>query len=117
MIARIIRSQRTGRSKGDGAGSAGIEGGGGEQKRQDMDRPGGRQGPVVPVAAMHRKVVGMSLHAEGDPTVGEDTGEGGKNGTGLFPEVRLRATDEADPSLVAKLALDICQSFNRFYHA
>lgn len=29
---------------------------------------------------------------------------------------RLRAIDEADPSLIAKHVLDVCQAFNHFYH-
>ena len=33
-----------------------------------------------------------------------------------FSGVRQRASAEADPSLIAKQALDICQAFNRFYH-
>ncbi len=33
-----------------------------------------------------------------------------------FPEVRKRAINEADPSLVAKHILDVSQDFNRFYH-
>lgn len=34
----------------------------------------------------------------------------------LFPAARLRATDEYDPSILAKQTLDICQAFNYFYH-
>ncbi|MCY0877022.1 MAG: arginine--tRNA ligase [Firmicutes bacterium] len=34
----------------------------------------------------------------------------------LFTQTRIRAIDERDPSLIAKLALDICQAFNHFYH-
>ncbi len=34
----------------------------------------------------------------------------------LFSEARRRASAEADPSLIAKQVLDICQAFNRFYH-
>lgn len=34
----------------------------------------------------------------------------------LFAQTRLRAIDEHDPSLIAKLALDVCQAFNHFYH-
>jgi arginyl-tRNA synthetase len=34
----------------------------------------------------------------------------------LFPAARLRATDEYDPSILAKQTLDICQAFNHFYH-
>lgn len=33
-----------------------------------------------------------------------------------FSEIRLRAIDEADPSLIAKHVLDISQAFNRSYH-
>ncbi|MCY0901975.1 MAG: arginine--tRNA ligase [Firmicutes bacterium] len=33
-----------------------------------------------------------------------------------YPQVRLRAIDERDPSLIAKLAMDICQEYNHFYH-
>ncbi len=33
-----------------------------------------------------------------------------------FSGVRQRASAEADPSLIAKQVLDICQAFNRFYH-
>ncbi len=33
-----------------------------------------------------------------------------------FAETRKRAIDEADPSLIAKHVLDVCQAFNRFYH-
>ena len=35
---------------------------------------------------------------------------------GRYADIRLRAADEADPSLIAKHALDISQAFNRFYH-
>jgi len=34
----------------------------------------------------------------------------------LYPQTRIRAIDERDPSLIAKLILDICQSYNHFYH-
>ncbi len=33
-----------------------------------------------------------------------------------YADIRLRAADEMDPSLIAKHALDISQAFNRFYH-
>ena len=35
----------------------------------------------------------------------------------LFPERVLRAHDEYEPSIITRFALDLCQSFNRFYNA
>ncbi len=35
----------------------------------------------------------------------------------LFPERVLRSLEEYEPSIITRFALDLCQSFNRFYNA
>ena len=86
VVPCIVRGQGSGGPERDAARQAGVEGGRREKNGQDIDRSGPRQGPVVPVAAVHRKVVGMSLDPDGPVVCGQQSRDLREHGAGLPPD-------------------------------
>ena len=94
VVPCIVRGQGSGGPERDAARQAGIEGCRREKKGQDIDRPGPRQSPVVPVEAANRKIVGMSLHPNGPMPCSQQPRDLREHGAGLPPDPCLALPEQ-----------------------